>query len=309
MRIAIVGAGIAGLACADGLSAGGHEVALFDKGRGPGGRMSTRRVQTPLGEASFDHGAQYFTARDPQFAGRVAAWADAGVVAPWPAASPDAWVGSPSMNAPVRAMAARHNVRWNAQVRALERGETWRLTGAAMDESGFDAVVLAVPAEQVAPLAGRLDPVLAAEAAGTRSEPCWTMMAAFAERLVGSEDVIRDRGAIAWAARNSSKPMRTGPESWVVQASPDWSRDHLEDDRAEVQAELVNELSRAIGCALPTPIALDAHRWRYARSGCQGAGYLWNACLKIGACGDWLIGPRVEDAWTSGSKFALSISK
>lgn len=57
MRIAVIGAGIAGLACADELRRHDHPVTLFDKGRGPGGRMSTRRLDTPAGQASFDHGA------------------------------------------------------------------------------------------------------------------------------------------------------------------------------------------------------------------------------------------------------------
>ena len=58
MRVAIVGAGIAGLSCALRLQGGDHHVTLFDKGRGAGGRMSTRRVETPAGTAAFDHGAQ-----------------------------------------------------------------------------------------------------------------------------------------------------------------------------------------------------------------------------------------------------------
>ena len=61
MQFAIIGAGMAGIACADALQAAGHAVAVFDKGRGPGGRMSTRRMETPLGTVAFDHGAQYFT--------------------------------------------------------------------------------------------------------------------------------------------------------------------------------------------------------------------------------------------------------
>ena len=65
MRIAIVGAGLAGLSCAQALRAGGADVQLFDKGRGVGGRMATRRVDTPLGPATFDHGAQFLTAHDP----------------------------------------------------------------------------------------------------------------------------------------------------------------------------------------------------------------------------------------------------
>ena len=66
--VAIIGAGIAGLSCADALTAEGWQVTLFDKGRKAGGRMASRRLETPHGEASFDFGAQYFTVRDAGFA-------------------------------------------------------------------------------------------------------------------------------------------------------------------------------------------------------------------------------------------------
>lgn len=45
MTVAIIGAGMAGLSCARALVQAGVAVELFDKGRGPGGRMSTRRVE------------------------------------------------------------------------------------------------------------------------------------------------------------------------------------------------------------------------------------------------------------------------
>ena len=56
MTTAIIGAGIAGLACAQKLKQAGRSVKLFDKGRGPGGRMSTRRMQTPIGEVQIVRG-------------------------------------------------------------------------------------------------------------------------------------------------------------------------------------------------------------------------------------------------------------
>ena len=121
MLIAIVGAGIAGLSCADALTNMGHDVILLDKGRGPGGRMSTRRMDTPLGQVAFDHGAQYFTARDPGFCAQVDVWAEHGIVARWPQAAVDAWVGVPGMNAVIKAMAAWHDVRWNVHVDRIER--------------------------------------------------------------------------------------------------------------------------------------------------------------------------------------------
>ncbi|MDF1699745.1 MAG: FAD-dependent oxidoreductase, partial [Planctomycetota bacterium] len=80
-HIAIVGAGLSGLLAARELSTAGHRVRVFDKARGPGGRMATRRRQ----ELAFDHGAQYVTIRDRRFRQEVDTWLAAGVAAPWAA--------------------------------------------------------------------------------------------------------------------------------------------------------------------------------------------------------------------------------
>ena len=42
-KVAVIGAGIAGLSCATSLKAAGIDLTLLDKSRGPAGRMSTRR--------------------------------------------------------------------------------------------------------------------------------------------------------------------------------------------------------------------------------------------------------------------------
>ena len=75
MRIAIVGAGIAGLSCALRLQDAEHDVTLFDKGRRPGGRMASKRVTAMGPSFAFDYGAQHLTARDPDFVAQVARWA------------------------------------------------------------------------------------------------------------------------------------------------------------------------------------------------------------------------------------------
>lgn len=310
MRIAIVGAGMAGLSCADGLAAAGHSVILLDKGRGPGGRMSTRRMDTPLGQASFDHGAQYFTARDPDFQQQVEDWATGGVVAPWAAAATGAWVGTPGMSAVIKTMATSHTVHWNTPVDRLERtGSSWLIRSGQQTLDGFDTVVLAIPAEQAAPLLSPHDAAMAKAALSAPSQPCWTAMFAFAEPLIADRDVIRDAGAIGWACRNSSKPGREGPESWVVQANPQWSRTHLEGDPADVSALLLLELSVGLGIDLPRPILAAAHRWRFAMSAGLGDGALWNRESRLGACGDWLLGPRIECAWLSGQRLARLVAQ
>lgn len=319
MRIAIVGAGMAGLSCADALAAVGCGVTVLDKGRGPGGRMSTRRVETPLGEVWFDHGAQYFTARAPGFRKQVEAWADHGVVAPWPLPAPDAWIGTPGMNAVIKAMASGHDVRWQVHVDRIERqGEGWRLHAGNVSFPDFDAVVLAVPAEQVLPILSLHDFAMAREVMLARSQPCWSAMFAFADRVPGAVDILRDVGPIGWAVRNAAKPGRSGPdrsgprrsevEGWVVQARADWSVRHIEHEVSEIAALLLDELAAALGGAdLPELIAASAHRWRYAMSAGLDLGSLWNAETRLGACGDWLLGPRIECAWLSGQDLARQI--
>ena len=308
MRIAVVGAGMAGLACGEALVAAGHCVVLFDKGRGAGGRMSSRRMATPLGEVGFDHGAQYISVRDPAFRAQIQIWSAAGLVEPWPAAGDDAWVGAPAMNAPLKAMSADLELRWKVRVETLTReAGSWRVSGGGLDEGGYDAVVCALPAEQAAALLGAVVPAFAARAAATQSDPCWTVMAGFAGRLPIEADVLRGDGDVAWAARNSSKPGRSGPESWVVQASPAWSRLHLERSEAEVAGELLSAFYAVAETAPRPTVAVGAHRWRYARSGASGEGALWDARVGLGVCGDWLSGPRVECAWLSGRRLARMV--
>lgn len=306
MRVAIVGAGIAGLSCAAALQSGGHRVVLFEKSRGVGGRMATRRVTRPDGDLAFDHGAQYFTARDPAFREAVAGWAAAGVVAPWPAAGEDAWVGTPGMNAVAKALAASLTVRHDHRVAALHRGDDGWLVDAD-DADRFDAVIVATPAEQAAPLLATIAPVSAALADACRSEPCWTALLAFDEAVGIRQDTIRATGSIGWAARDGAKPGRGGGETWVVQATAAWSRAHLEDAADAVVDLLLAELAGLAERPLPVPSVRIGHRWRYARVASVEHGALWDEATGVGAVGDWLTAPRIESAWLSGRMLAARI--
>jgi predicted NAD/FAD-dependent oxidoreductase len=271
--------------------------------------MSTRRVETPLGQVGFDHGAQYFTARDPGFRQQVAEWAAAGVAAPWAVAGADAWVGTPGMNAVIRALAEGQDVRWNMRAEHIVRQrEGWLVhTDAGLLEP-FDAIVLAIPAEQTLPFLSLHDDDMAGAALIARSQPCWTAMFTFAERLPFELDILRDCGAVGWAARNSAKPARSGPEAWVVQGTPDWSEANLECAAPDIAARLLAELAKALGADVPAPISANAHRWRYAQSPGLGRGALWKPNLALGVCGDWLLAPRVECAWLSGQQLARSMA-
>jgi renalase len=310
MRALIVGAGMAGLACAERLSQAGCQVTLLDKGRGAGGRMATRRLATALGETTFDHGAQYFTASDPRFEDRVRHWRDAGNVALWPAAGEGAWVGFPAMNAPLKAMAEGLDARWGTRVVEASRNLAgWEVVTEEGRVFQCDLLVAALPAEQAGQLLERVAPEWSAQARTRVSSPCWTVMLVLSEPLRTAPDCLRGRDddILGWAARNSSKPGRTGPESWVLQAGARWSAANVETPQAQVEIDLLAAFSERLAISLPEVIARSSHRWRYARPDANGAGPLWDSGLGLGLCGDWLASPTVEGAWLSGIELSDKI--
>ncbi len=306
--IGIIGGGMAGLSAATALATTAQRIIVLDKGRGPGGRMAARRVEIGGEQVSFDHGAQYFTARDPAFRETVAAWEAAGVAARWPAAGDDAWVGTPGMNACVKHMAANLDVRWNVRTERLCRdGALWRIeAGGEVFVAG--TVLVAVPAEQAAVLLAEAAPDFAARAASIASAPCWAVMAAFAVPLPLADIFRSDTGPVSWAARNSAKPGRSGAETWVIHAGPARSRELIDLPKDEVAGILLADFFAATGASPTAPVHLDAHRWLYAQPEARkGKGPLFDAGLQLGIAGDWLHSPRVEGAWLSGRMLAQAV--
>ncbi|MCE2889639.1 MAG: FAD-dependent oxidoreductase [Hyphomonadaceae bacterium] len=329
MRVAsfaIIGAGISGLACGNALAAAGHEVALFDKGRGPGGRMSTRRIDTPLGQAFFDHGAQFFTERDPDFQEAISTLEAQGAVGLWHGqfvrvdgqgqqhaqGDEPRYVGTPGMNGIVRGLAAGLNPAWAMRVSALsgQKG-AWQLHFETGETLGpFDQIICAVPAEQVSDLLAAHTPAIAQQAKAINSLPCWTGLFAFETPLALDWDMARfdAHPVLDVISASVNKPGRTGPATYVVQGRADWSIANLEESADEIATTLFQALAEVCG-PLPTPLVQSAHRWRYARvETSHGPGHLYDGDQGIGACGDWLSGPRVESAWLSGHHLGRHLS-
>lgn len=308
-EILVIGAGMAGLACATRLSRAGKSVIVLDKGRGPGGRMAARRVELAGEEVGFDHGAQYFTARDPVFEAQIVLWSKQDVVALWPAAGEDAWVGVPGMNGPIRAMAETLDVRWNVRAERLTHDGTHWCVSAGEESYRAATILIAIPAEQTSDLLAEAAPDFAEIAAGVTSQPCWAAMAAFSERLPIGADTLRDPDArISWAARNSAKPHRAGRESWVIHASPARSREVLDKHKEEVAQMLLADFFAQTGIAPVDPVHCAAHRWLYAMpSTVEGEPASYDANQQIGIAGDYLHSPRVEGAFLSGAALAQKV--
>lgn len=303
--VAIIGAGMAGIACARALADAGITPVVFDKGRGIGGRMATRRAGDGL---QFDHGAQYVTARDARFATVLAGLEATGGAARW--GRDGRHVGLPGMSGLVRALATGLDIRQAVQVAAVEpeRGG-WRLhwPGGA---GRFDRVVIAVPAPQAAALLPEGHD-MAAAIATARYDPCLTLMAAFPEGSAAPFEAATDDGsALSWIAQDSSKPGRggAGHVAWVAQAGPAWSRANLELSPEAAALRMLPLLAARIGADMAQSVHVSAHRWRYARvARALEVPFLRDTGGRLHAGGDWCLGARVEAAWISGTEIAADI--
>lgn len=328
--IAIIGAGLAGLSCAKALRQAGHTVHVFDKSRGPSGRMSTRRAADAQGLWQCDHGAQYFTARDAAFRAEVARWQQAGVATLWEARlrsfdgktwttldTPlERFVGTPRMTSPCGWLAQQlvdgsegaALTRWQTTVQRLARqADGWALTSVehGTHAERYGAVLLAVPAPQAVPLMSPVAPEGAAVAASERMRGSWAVMVRCdAPVALDFDGAFVNTGLLRWVARDSSKPGRTGRETWLLHASSQWSEAHIDCEADEVLPVLLQAFAD-LGGPQPAQVQATAHRWRYADTEpALTLGCWWDAGARLGMCGDWLNGGKVEGAWLSGRDLA-----
>ena len=313
--VAVIGAGLAGIACAHRLAGAGVPVRVFESHRAAGGRLATRRYEA----ASFDHGAQYLTVTDPGFRQVVEDAHGAGATELWQPDWPDRrredgelWVGTPGMTALPRFLARGLDIEYGARIVRLERH---RRGWALLDDRGaahvdFSLVVLAMPAPSAAVLA-EPHTMMAARVWSIAMAPCWAVMVAFEEPLAGVPDAsfVNDP-VLPWFARNGSKPGRSTPQSWVLHAGADWSRLEFDRPAGEVQKALLKRFSERVGRTLPRPRLSDSHRWRHARVEAPlGEAFLLDRDAGIGFCGDWCLDARVEAAFLSGDSLGTALTE
>ena len=321
-RIAIIGAGMAGLTCATALK-GMADVTLFEKSVFVGGRVSRH----PFGEYRDHQGEQYITVSNPLFLKIVESWINAGLLRNW-----DGWVvelnrgqilnlddttpryrGVPNMQAIADRLASSLQLRHSTTVAELDRTEDgrWRL----FDDRGgylglFDIVLLATAAHQVAALA-KVSPSIVSAASNIDMTVCWSAMFDFGQALnLPFDAAFVIDSPLSWVARFDAPEPREPGDCWVVHASPEWSAQYAASFRGRVLHALMDAFFEA--CDLPTqkPLASNVHCWRHALPiNTLGEDCLFDEQAAIGACGDWCTSPRIEGAVLSGFSMADRVMK
>lgn len=306
LDVAVIGAGMTGITCARDLAAAGLRVAIYDKGRGIGGRMATRRLD---GGVLLDHGAQYLRPRNAAFAAVLTEAQRQGHAATWDPGDGPTFVGANGMAGLMRGLAEGLDVHQSSKVSALTPlPQGWRLSFAD-DAVTARRVVLTIPPAQATALIGPQHR-LADRLAAVVMAPSITLLAVLdgdAPRPFRSRKGV---GATAWIAQDGTKPGRPsdGSVSWILQTDADFARDHIDMAPDAMAGLLVPHLCAALDAQPAQILSASAHRWLYAHvTRPLGSHFLSDRATGLWIGGDWCLGPLAEDAWASGSAIAAGI--
>jgi len=317
-KVVVVGAGMAGLTAAHLLS-GVAEVVVLDKGRGVGGRLATRRV----GEATFDHGAQFITTHTDEFAATITQLVGSGVVAPWfrgrigpnGIVDPDGhtrYRGAVSMNAIAKELAVGLDVRTASLVASLVHdGKSWTVVLADGTELKADGIVVTSPVPQTLALLESggvvLTPNDADALAAITYDPCIALMAVLdgPSGLNEAGAVDPASGPIDWMADNFLKGISAVP-AVTIHATPEFSRAQWDASDEAITASLLDaaQLESSV-----IPGSIQIQRWRYARPSIEHPErFLRLSDMPPFVCaGDAFGGAKVEGAALSGAAAAQEI--
>ncbi len=343
-HFAVIGAGMAGIACARTLQQAGHRVTVIEAQTQLGGRMASREAS----HGSFDVGAQFFTVRDPRFQLALDSTPDAtrswsvnairtldatGKAVVSQSSVEPHLVGMPTMDSLLATWAAPLTIYTGEEAQSLERDAMnpaqWQLRTEDIDggvrvHAGFDGVVLAIPAPEAEALLHHSEVKRPASwnIGDVYIAPSWTLLLTFAHAVDPSITAMgpqwnaarTEHPRITWLARESSKPGRGKVERWTVQASPDWARKHESDEPQRVASKMLQAFSELTRIRA-TPSDVRIVQWGYAKTinplpkdaKGKSRSHLWDAKQSIGLAGDWCLGYRVEDAFISGLELALAV--
>ncbi|MBT8471648.1 MAG: NAD(P)-binding protein [Marinicaulis sp.] len=307
-RVGIIGAGAAGVTCAAILQSAGYTPVIFEKSRGVGGRLATRRLGS--GEM-FDHGAPYISGKSDifsRFVERAISESHAAIWAPWwrggDAREGELFVGIPTMNAILKHQLNGIETHFQTEVASISRsGEQWILQCVDDVAAQLDVIVCTAPAPQANRLVGsRAD--FATTLERVKMSPCWTVLARQAKRpqAPAFDAAAWPTSEIALVTNTSAKPGRScALNCWTLHFGKDWSFSNLEAERNEIVQHGIAVLARILGLSAEDFDYTSAHRWRYARTEeAVQTPFLEDETQSLYCAGDWCLGPYVDNAFRSG---------
>lgn len=336
MVIAIVGAGLAGLTAGRLLAKAGHEVTIFEKSTGYGGRMATRYAGEEL-LSRIDHGLPYFTAEGDEFRDFIQELREKQLIKTWgeklshfdgeklilnnPNSSDRSYYTAVNgMNSIGKYLSRWVDVKLGKRVggltffgrnRSLKR--PWVVNFSSSDTFTADAVILALPAPQAYGILGTtIDEVhtlkIVREIDEVSYKPSFSLMAGFHESEAPEwEGVICRNSHLEFISNENSKREQEKGTTLVLHAGADFSRNMSKSDSETVKNQMLASLAAVTGGWTTAPDWTQLHFWRYSRAEKMISKDFMeheDEEAPLAVIGDYFNGNNIEAAYNSGYKLA-----
>jgi hypothetical protein len=306
----IIGAGMSGLAAATDLQNNGWEVTILDKGRGVGGRMSTRRMT----DGKADHGAQYFSTKTPNFQEFTKQLLTENIAAEWQVEGKEyaRYVGKSGMSGIPKFMANGLDIRTGERVNKIEKTASgYAVSTESKNTYEADALVLTSPAPQTIDLLRNVTFEVTDSVFDSLNAinylPCISVMALLnaPTNIPAPGNLTFENEAIAWVADNFQKGI-TKPQTVTIHASAEYSKAHLEDNLDAVRDELLAGVSQWV--SPESIVEKQIHRWRYSLADERHSEPFLSVNDSLLLGGDGFGIGNIEGAFISGKAMAAALS-
>lgn len=337
MIIAVIGAGISGLTAGSLLAKAGHQVTVFEKSNGFGGRLSTRYA----GEAKdvkLDHGSPYLSVGGAEYTEWLDGLTKAGILTEWtdyvafhdgtqlymehPNRERERMLIAPAgMNSLGQHLGRYVDVIRNKKASGvtlvapgMKHKRSWVVN---FDDSSVfeaDAVIVATPGPQAQGILQTAQDewgikFLIRQLSDVVYESAYTLMAGYGDRAQPEWKAIACQNEILSFVSNERSKRPDSPETTlVVQSTPGFAQAMANADHDEVQKKMVKALSEVAGSWSGFPLWTQTHLWRYYRcvTPIDGMSYLEleNSNAPLAVVGDYIGGTTIESAYLSGKRLA-----
>jgi len=317
-KIIIVGAGFSSAVLSSFFK--NQDISIYDKGRGPGGRCSTRRVDKV---GFFDHGLQFISPKNNNFLlflninlkKYITNWEGNFFKDNELLEKKIRWIGKDGNNDFVRNL-LHANVYFNKELCKLYRNEKqWNLEFKDGTKEITNLLILTLPLEQCKKLIQSLNLNLILDG---KMEPTLSAMLAFKEKtyINGSGYTLTKNNILGWCANESSKGREKNNknlELWSIQSTSSYAKknhQYYKEKKNEILKEMIDAFVKHFKLENKEIVYKNIHGWSYAQNNNpKTSKYIWLPKLRLGICGDWMSGPKAENAWESSSLLFKAMAK
>ena len=308
----VIGSGISGATIANLLNKK-FQVNLFDKGRGPGGRASFKRIK---GQIGFDHGTQYFSPKTIEFKKFVNRLIKIKILKKWSGnhiflnskkkenKKHIKIIGKKGNNDICKFLLKKVKCFYQSEVKKIYyKNKLWFLLFTDGKIRTYKGVILTCPFPQLKKLSEKFINNTFIKRK-LKMDANITVMIAIKKSKKSPSSFLFDDPVLGWAGNeNTKKRFKSKHDLWTLQSTFKWANKNIDKNKKNLKKNskiLIDKFFKLTKIKKTKVIYSINHGWKYSSNSkpLKIRSY-WDPQKKIGVCADWFIGPRLESGWSS----------